>query len=268
MKRVLMIGSSHLGAVKLGWEKVSGAYSGFEVTFFGAAAKVFGRMRLSEDLEFGLTPESVVTAAERGRVEANFGRQTVRLSDFDAIFVIGWRLDEIVNADLLNAFSVPGLSEAADRPPMTRATYLALMDAHLRQLLPEAAWHGVTKPPVWFVAKPRMAESALKGASRRTQIWADLVRRGHVGAAALQVYLDRACAIFAEAGLQLIVPPSRLLGPTGLTRLEFSRAAATDEGTRQSSDDFDHSHMNADYGVEMLRTMLERLELSPAAAAS
>lgn len=259
MSRILFIGSSHLGAVKLGYERVAADYSAHEVDFFGAPAKVFGALALTDDLKFGVTPDAKVTEAEALRIEKTFGRRTVDLRAFDTVVIIGHRIEEIVNAQVLSTHAVQGLSEAPDLPPMTEDTYLALISSYLAGHLPDPAWTRITAPRVIFVAKPRMSEGCIKGTSPRTRVWTDLVNRGIVKGPALAVYMERARTIFADRGLRLIVPPPEVLGETGLTRAEFSRAAAPDSGVALSADDFDYSHMNAAYGEVMVRTIMSDL---------
>ncbi|NBZ88691.1 hypothetical protein [Stagnihabitans tardus] len=257
MSKILFMGSSHLGAVKLGYEQIAAEFPGAEVDFFGAPAKVFAAMALTEDLQFGITATSQVTEVEAQRVERTFGRREVDLRAYDTVVILGHRIEEIVNAQVLNSHSVAGLSEAPDLPPLTQETYLALMDSYLTGLLPDPAWAAIIRPRVIFVAKPRMSEGCVKGTSPRTKPWAELIRRGLVKGPGLQLFLDRARAVFADKGLHLITPPPEVLGATGLTRADFSRAGAPDAGDALAGNDFDYSHMNAAYGVIMARSIME-----------
>jgi hypothetical protein len=263
MTKVLFLGSSHLGAIKRGWDHVATEYQDFDVSFFGAPADVVARMELTPEGVFGITPKAKITKVEAKRVQSTFDRTTVKLGAYDHVVVVGHRIEEIANAQLLIDFSVAGLNENPDSPPMTRETYNALIDGYIATHLPAPAWRKQTATRLLYVTKPRMADSCLVNGGNRAVVWVDMVHSGRVPAAALEPFMQRAVDVFHDAGLRLITSPPEVFGPSGLTQAKFSRAVAPDPGERQSDNDFDHTHMNAAFGEIMVHKIMSALNANP-----
>ncbi|PJN96602.1 hypothetical protein CNY89_01585 [Amaricoccus sp. HAR-UPW-R2A-40] len=58
MTRVAVVGNSHLGAIKLGWEQVSARHPEMQVEFFAAPGTHYYRLEMFEPRKFGLPPGS------------------------------------------------------------------------------------------------------------------------------------------------------------------------------------------------------------------
>lgn len=254
MTRLTIIGSSHLGAIKNGWTQIASDYPDLEVSFFGAPADSFWAFPLTAQREFGLFDPKTVTPERLKLIETTNGRHTIDLAAADKVLLVGWRVEEIYNAQLLSSFSVDGVYPVAGRPRMSRNAYEAMCDAVIERHLPAPEWRNWTGPSLHVLAKPRMAETCVTGTASRVLPWAQLAREAP-GKAVFEPYLERFRKRCADIGVSLLLPPDSVYGASGLTRANLS-VASRKPGT---TDDFDHSHMNTAYGKEVLRAILPQL---------
>lgn len=65
MKKVLIIGNSHLGAVKLGWDEEHLKYPDVKIDFWGLPGKHFLFADLLQNHEFGLPDNREISTRTR-----------------------------------------------------------------------------------------------------------------------------------------------------------------------------------------------------------
>lgn len=259
MTRIIAIGSSHLGAVKLGWNRISSRFPGIDMQFFGAPADTFWRFQLSSGLHFGVLDGVEMSADRLAVIQKLNGRQAVELAGADIVLHVGWPLKEILNAQLLSTFSVDGLHDLPKGRRMSFSAYSAFVDAIIDDILPPQPWRNWKKPVLVMMPKPRIAETVSGEKFFKTRAWVKLSRTSGITAETLNFFTERVRSRFAEAGVTIALPPIEVYGATGLVKAQYARAVSTDDDLPSRGNDGDHSHMNADYGALALTAVLNDL---------
>ncbi len=90
MTRILIVGNSHVGALKLGWEQVRDNFPGAQVDFFAAQGSVFQQTRLDRTGTLALQKshrddEKCIRALKKLN-----GRTSVNLNDYDHVIRAGY----------------------------------------------------------------------------------------------------------------------------------------------------------------------------------
>ncbi len=258
MRRLLVLGSSHTAAVKLGWEQLAQCKSDWDIVFHALPGKTFRKLQIDESRRFGALTPSGFAPEMLADIRAALGNDHIDLTTADAVVSIGWYLHEIEVVRLATAYSIDGVHPAEGQPRLSRGAWSAALDALALHTLPQDPWLGWKAPALFLLPKPRPAESCLSDRSEAYEPWRRLAAIVPYGAVLLEEYLGRARSVLADAGVHLIPLPSSVLAPSGLTFSRFARQApklATDDYYPET----DHHHMNADYGEIVVRHMLDAI---------
>jgi hypothetical protein len=260
VRRIIIIGNSHVGALKLGWDLCAGDYPGTEVTFFAVPGSNFAEMRLGPGRRFGLPdgidPES---PALKSTLKVN-GATAIDLSAADHVVWAGYEWRQSVLASLLVDHDIDGIREAGAGSLMSRAAFDAVCAAMAANMVPGRAWHDWTAPDLYILARPVPSEDCLQvqeGGKRGR--WHRALRDGTPFGPALDAYFDAAARVFADRGIVLMRPPVSVRAPSGFTQAHFSRGSIR-LGNRRPHPDEDLQHMNAAYGVTCLRILFEAFD--------
>lgn len=227
---ICFVGDSHLAAIKLGWDRVAAEYPDLTCDFFGSARKRGADMADLEFIDGNLVP---ATALLRAQIESIFGRHSIRVADFECIAIVGLRCD---------------FARAVRRARLSEADAAAAMDKVFRSsaALEIAASLNGSGAKVLMVPAPAPSEAILS--QRLSGLSRDQV------AAYYEIYrsgLDKAAA---EAGARLVLQPAHTMSSPGLSRHELtSGAVRLREGLKNHHRAENLSHMNADYGIALLK---------------
>ncbi|KMK65153.1 hypothetical protein [Puniceibacterium sp. IMCC21224] len=254
MKRICFVGNSHVGAIKGGMDalEATGALDGFDITIFGSHG---------ESLKSCYVRDGVITS-DKDFVRERFawtsgGQSEVRIADFDAVFVIaGPSLFSV-----MYLFSDSPKEALRDIPEMSAALVSVVLDS-MRD-----AWHfdltrqiALARPevPVTHVGVPFRSEAAprpqfvLQNAADVTTGLAGRLAR-------LKENIRTSALSFPDGLFALSHPPAAVLEEHGIfTRHAFCRGSqrfSPNKDGAHPEDDF--QHMNADYGVHILRHLLD-----------
>ncbi|WP_425041073.1 hypothetical protein [Primorskyibacter sp. S187A] len=258
MTQITLIGSSHVAALKLGWEQIQSNWQDIELRFLALPGKSFRKLQINGQKHFGaLTPERFKPDVRRA-IETGFGASHVDLSKADAVVQIGWYLHEGEVARLLGAYSIDGLHTQPRLPRMSLPAYSAFCDALALHTLPAKPWRNWTSPQLFFVPKPRKCETCLKDPAPAYDVWRRFADLTPDGAPRLSGYSQRVSQALEAVGARLIPLPDKLHAETGLTRARFGRnAPSLSAGETYGAED--HHHMNEDYGAIALTHILDRV---------
>jgi len=117
MKRVLVVGNSHAGALKLGWAEMAQPWTTeLDLQFFAAPGTFFHRMTVTDAGMFGDMQSGALTRQEIDVLQQINGRTSIDLESFDEILLTGmnWAgTDDLV--PILSGFSIDRLYEV-DNP--------------------------------------------------------------------------------------------------------------------------------------------------------
>jgi hypothetical protein len=250
MTRIAVVGNSHVGALKLGWERVAARHPGLQVEFFAAPGGHFNRLQMFAPLKFGAGPKTVNRSA--GRVEALNGRRWIDLAPADVVMLVGRSGGLGIMAALLAEHDVDGLPETdREMPPrrLSAAAYDAFCDAVAERSLTEPWSSFGSRPRLVLLPRTRPSEAALRGpATSYNRPWRQLARTPDKLDAGVERYLDRLAARLAASGGSLLRQPPASLAASGLTREDMTRGSLRTDGSTNHSQD-DAAHANADYGA-------------------
>ena len=246
--RLCLIGSSHLGALKLGADTMqpTPAELGVTPTFFAAPAKTLAETRLTED---GLVPTS--PAAARSFLRTSGGLKAVRFADYDAFALVGWNLRaRSLFGTYLQARAEEHARVDGDRILVSDDCFDAAAQGLIRASTAwKAAQHiaAAIGRPVLIVPEPEPSDDPARTSMARA-LWRDIAT-GPDAAALAACFVRNARALCS--GLVSFLPqvPETLAGPM-VTKLEYSRGSLRLSGRPHGETDL--GHMNDAYGRLMM----------------
>ncbi len=255
MKRLCLIGNSHLAAMKLGWDRLRESYPGMSLTFFGSrGGEACKNLRL---VKGALVPSQ--RDAENFRWTSG-GLGEIELGDYDqfAVVSLGFRPQNVYQVARGCSFADARLDQS--KLLVSRECFAdAITDALLRStaaavtttiraaadkpvlLLPQAASSIETTKTEHFRAAYGAAPA---------QCWAVLSR----------LWTECATSMASRLGAAIMFQPPETVRNYFFTAHEFCRGSlrlTQDFSKRHPDDDF--THMNADYGVVMMKSVLDAL---------
>lgn len=264
MTRVAVVGNSHLGAIKLGWEQVAARHPELQVEFFAAPGTHYYRLEMFEPRKFGLPPGSSSGTGER--LDRLNGRRWIDLAAADVVVVVGREAGFNAAAGLLAEHDVDGLPEAGPELAPRRlsaAAFAAFADAIAARSGLVEHWRNWDRPRVHLLPRTRPAESALRGAATpELRPWRRLARSPEKLLAGIDSYVDRLEAEMAAEGVVLLRQPAASLSAHGLTRENMTRGSLRIDGDVGHGED-DVSHANAEYGALFWEAYASRLAGAP-----
>lgn len=256
MKTACLIGNSHLGALKAGWDARDASARPIDVAFFGAKAQSLRR-----------------TFVQRGRLRSNDrqvrrslertgGAPEIDLSRYDMFLLVGVGL----HFRFLARLALFACVHPHDSPGYRLASRALLTEGFLPTVRGAAGWElarnlsAATDAPIYVMPEPFFGKGALASGEH------PLVNHVHdvgMGEAFGDVF-DKACE-------KAFAPYGRFVAQPRATRADFiftadaysldaiglKRMIDTDKEARED----DYVHKNAAYGEEMLRAFFETAAL-------
>jgi len=255
MSRLSVIGNSHVGAIKDGWETIRPRWPGAEVDFFALAGHKFDF--LAPDARRVLRLDPVSASARPGMVaslEKINGRTEIDLSGAGVVLWVGLAHPLAAIADILARFDIDGLRATGVGRPMSPAAFEAICDALIDAALPGPAWRHWGAPRL--IVLPRHAPGAtwLEQNNAKALPWGPLAANPDGVAAALDLYYRRFESRLAAIGIGMFRQPTATLTPCGLTVGHFARGSMRLKGVEHPETEV--SHMNAEFGASCLDAFL------------
>lgn len=267
MIRLAVVGNSHVGAIKLGWD--AAARPGLSTVFFAAPGVQFRRLRMLAPPKLGLPADA--PADQRARLEQINGRDAIDLSEFDVVLLAGRSGGIAQAAELLAEHDVDGLPGGdwprAARQRLSAAAWAACCDAIAdAHGLEPPEWRGWTRPRLFVLHRTRPSEVALRSSGDpSTRPWRRLAQAPAKLEAGIAGYLDILEARLAETGIGLLRQPAASLAGTGLTREDMTRGSMRVDGSAAHGEE-DATHANAAYGRLVWDALAARLAAETAPA--
>lgn len=263
MSRVCCIGSSHLGALKGGWDRISPDRPGVDITFFGAP-----NYKVEESLQFlTLDGRRIVPTAPD---VAHFFKMTsgglshIELDAYDA-FIVQGGVSLTRPFDLYTLFRT---DEQTHQPEHVLVSADCLVEAFagiFRSTLPyrlTTALAQLTGRPVFLVPEPRPSDALLAATGSESPHWdvyIKLIQRLHAQADHLQLarYYEAAIAAVRQRGVAVIDAPPHMVVDGVFTPHQFCRDSMwLQGGGYEMSPRNDFFHMNQDFGAGVLARIL------------
>lgn len=264
MKRICCIGTSHVGALKGGWDLIAPKWPNVAVTFFAAP-----NLRDNVESLSHLTLQGRHIVSTHVDVEKYFqltsgGMSRIDLDAYDAFIVMSgvgltkpfelytvYRTDEQSHADANVLLSPPCLVETmAD---LFRETFGYRLTTALVQL---------TGKPVFLAPEPRPSEALLAASGSARPIWNFFIqliqqmfaKGDHLPEAH---YYATALTAIRQQGVVIVDAPPTMIANGLFTPHAFSRDSFwLQNGRYEPSPSEDFFHMNHDYGAGVLTEIL------------
>lgn len=248
---ICLIGDSHLGAVKLGWDAVESEFHGADLTFFVAPARM---------MDLVLSGGSIAPATEelRQRFKRTSRGKLAIEGDYDGYIVYGLGLIASRVMLLYENCRAESHAPAAGRQPISdecfQLAYYGLL-RETRAARAVALLRKITDSPIGLVAAP------MRSLSHPEADVAMIEKNGDdAGVASAFSTVARGLSTDLEVSLYL-QPADTLVGPLR-TNPMYSRAALI--RADGNIDRSDYSHMNPAYGTVVVRQLIA--EFLPLAA--
>jgi hypothetical protein len=263
MTRICCIGSSHLGALKGGWDRISRDWPGIAITFFGAP-----NYRVEESLQFlTLDGRRIVPTAPD---VAGFFKMTsggldhIELDAYEAFIVMGG-IGLTKPFDLYTLFRT---DEQSHQPPHVLVSADCLIEAFagiFRSTLSyrlTTALAQLTGRPVFLLPEPRPSDALLvagRSESPHWDVYIKLIQQLHASADHLHLsrHYEAAMAAVRQRGVVVVDVPPDMVVDGIFTPHEFCRDSVWLQGSGyEASPRSDFFHMNGHFGARMLNLIL------------
>ncbi len=260
MTRVLIIGSSHVGAYKNAAERFGAIYPQVELGFFGVRGPLFltGKMDAS-----GVFTPPLRDDKDRDFVAATNGGHSVDASGYDELLLVGHRFDFNAVAALLEHHDIlegarTGRPHVISRRFFEEVLARAITTAVDQATAPIAPYGR----PATYAMAPYPARSITeRGEGYELSRLLGAFWQRSDASEIVELWLGAVKEALAAKGHKLLEQPTALNAAPYATRAEYAARAAALDGALVKTD---HRHMNADYGLAMLCTFAEtHLGLNP-----
>lgn len=245
--RVAVIGSSHVAAIKSGWDEISADHPDQDVGFLAIGGHKFSAAVLDADMIFGL-PEEM----RRDTSIAKFSRGQLDLRNFDHVWHVGiWQAPLVAVNALIFDNDIDGFEGDSLRHRLSRAAFDAVIDDLTRRAVPSGAWRNWPAPQLWFSSAPHRNALILKQKRLQNR---ELRNHGPVWDT-----VDAALAVrMTEAGIRHIPQPADTLDAHRFTQAGYGTARK-----KAGTGDVDVQNMNAAFGRRMWAAFLEQATKKP-----
>lgn len=264
MKRLCVIGNSHLAAVKLGWDRIQDPVTRaqFDLTFLGSPGLDMQHVVIEDGLIRGGTERLTRKFKSLGGIEE------ARIDDFDAFVLVGMSFGIQQCLRIYASHRTHTMRLGPSHALISEPAYSAAVSDRLRGTL---SWrvavdllrHAGVRP-VMICLQPCTAVGAVSNPGSRevNKLVAGATRNGD--ARALRRVFAAAIATLDMPGLMVVPQPDATVVDDILTRDEYTRESVK-LNFRDRHDGNDYSHMNALYGELVLQDLFDRLRAEAAA---
>ena len=263
MTRLLVIGSSHVGALKNAQAQFLAPRPQMTLDFFGLRGPSFLKSRVAED---GVFHPPITTEEDRALILKANGTDQIDTTSYDHVLLIGYRFGFPEVASLLEHHDIQGW-EGADRAqtidlPLAEDMVDTMIDSSLTEVLEALAPAG---RPLTLCLAPYPAKS-IASRARKMELARELKAFWtHPAAEPLfQMWHSRLLAKIEAAGHRLLPQPRRTMAGPFATKPKFAKAPENLDGSTMKGTD--HRHMNADFGLLMLTNFARMLKNTSVAA--
>ncbi|HEY0293123.1 MAG TPA: hypothetical protein VGC51_12465 [Hansschlegelia sp.] len=252
MKRICLIGDSHIAALRLGWQRIRARYPHVEIDFFGGAGSKMKKLR--SDKRGALVPAS--EALRQDILLTSGGLDRIVLADYDAFALVG------MGFGLIRLFHLSKFQRTIDmiatvQPPhlisnevFQRACMTSLRNCRAVQIAREIRTQS--KRPIVLIRQPYYSQEVLR--ERDRSVWNDAA----VAGPKLEAEMERFIAVLEQKrGIKVAPYPEE-------TRVErYFTAPAYASGSIRMLAGFDtlhevgeYRHMNPLFGERVMELLL------------
>jgi hypothetical protein len=250
MKRVCVIGNSHIACLKTAWDQTGSRHADVSITFFGAPQRMCQHLSLQNGRL--ISPDDELTTYLR---QTSGGASEIALDEFDVFALIGLEFGPLKAMQVAERVSYLDLD--AGKPLVSRACFRqSVCDGLRKTIAVSVAQHirAASTLPIVIVQTPHFA-AKWRGSEDYRRDFASAPP--HFWPALCETW--RACArtVADDLTSDLLFQP-----PQTIVDAFFSDPRMTKDAIRLSTDakpekgDHQVRHMNAEYGKIMLEALL------------
>lgn len=253
---LIVIGNSHVGAMKLGADALE-AESTQRMSFFAVAAPAEAFCALADDGIYGLDSLSAGKKLTRLCKRINDGQTSIDLSQSRAVLWAGRYFPWISFAELIMGYDIEGYTDFGAPRRLSAKAFDTLCAQALEKYLPNAAWSALAARgvAVYVAIRPRVSEKVLTVAGY------DFWKGWAASPDRFIAYETRLLEIYARAladrGLRYLPQPADTFTSARLTAQKWGEGAQRIIGKPQR--DGDVTHMNGEFGARVLESIREDL---------
>lgn len=253
MIRVAIIGRSHVGALKLGWDKVADQYPDHEVSCFASIGSARSKIRLIGKV-YGYhndtpAPDEIIFSHPEAR--------RIDLAQFDHVIHAGYPTREEVLSTIFEDYDIDGAPQGGAPNRMSASAFSALIDILVERRMMNSKWFDWAQPRIWVNPKPYPDMRCLQGDDPDFEHWQQLCKDRALLDWARKEYTRRLHDTFVQRGITLLPHPAESIAACGLTDTHYSKGSFGIRRNR-THDERDFAHMNADYGALVMQDFIKR----------
>ncbi|MEM7525296.1 MAG: hypothetical protein AAF360_16395, partial [Pseudomonadota bacterium] len=252
--RALIIGASHIAALKLAAPAFLAARPDWRIDFFGADWRRFQRLRLGEDGILGCDPalakaDPVAARDLHRHLTAVNERTEVALGDYDVVLLADRRIGDQIIRRLLLGHDVDGADDRSRPQIMSTACYGAICESLAAARIPDEAWRAHPDRRLFVMPKPFPSAGLMDADGPPYVVHRRLAETTADLRPLYDVYLDAYADALARIGADLLRQPGETYDDRLLTHERYSVGSKRLWALDKAHGNDDYAHMNIDYGA-------------------
>lgn len=267
MKRLCVIGTSHIGALKTGWDEIRANHSDWDIVFFGAP-NVGIKERLDSVRPLGAKLVSDDKFTRQYFELTSEGKPEIDLTSYDCFLIqgAGIAITPMMRAIYLSFRSerhaLPGgvalVSEACFSNAV-KGTFLSSVAVRLANDI-----SNVVDTPVYLMPGPYPSEGLLKAEHSSKEIWKKVIQSWQAIYQAddhliLKEQYQEGLEAVRKEGIHLMDIPAELESIPCFTPHKYcSGGEWLQDGKYEVTPEDDFFHMNSKYGAALLNAFFKR----------
>lgn len=260
-RRIAVVGTSNIGALKYAAEAIAADHPGLAVTFWGLPGGKFAECATDDAGVFQPPPGDAETRKLAQRIN---GADRIDLTRFDATLVIADTMGLPSVLFVAGNYDVIDWPPRRDKPLLSEPGFRAAMDEAIAARADDLARQFRGAAPLFLARAPYPTTVVTRRGPLRLEPFASVA--AHPEAARIEgLYSDALSRALAARAMTFVPQPADTIAAPFLTRPEFGSGALDFRAVDRALDD--HRHMNAAFGASLFRAFALALGPDRAGAA-
>jgi len=252
--RLVVIGNSHLAALKQAWDQYKNNFSDIELIFFGAPGKSLSFV----EIQNGCLISKSDKTAEYFRFTSG-GLDKIDCAEFDGVLFYG-KLNIRLFATTFKTHTL-GHSVNGNRLHISTGCLTQIVVDRLKEFKWLLMLREVTDLPIYFVPAPYPSRSCLNGQDSE---WEFLKMNSDMLKMVSDSFINGSKLALRKFNTTFLPQPQETIEDFLFTQAHFTKDSVGLFGLLQDSislhEDTDVTHMNMKYGLSILASVLPRIE--------
>jgi len=251
-QRICIIGDSHAGAFKLGWESIKNEFPSVEVTFLAIARGKMKHLK-NEGTRLYFDRPNLIE-----RIEMLGFSAEIDVSEYDLFLVVG--MMEPLHPLILfqREHALPGQPDNSKRQHVSEEMYIDAWQEQFRStpmnnVLSKLQTSGIKKSYVIF--KPLISNEIIEQNRTASRIYTELMNDA-ADNNRIWSLIERSMKGVLGENTYIPQPAETTVGGL-LTQAQYSAGSTRLRSDEEQHDDEDIKHMNGEYGAVCLRNALQ-----------